>query len=91
VIKSFGDKALARFHATGEKRGLKVGNIGRLQRLLDALDKVRRPEAMNVPGFGFHPLKGNRAGTYSVWINGNWRLTFGWDEGATDVALEDYH
>jgi toxin HigB-1 len=46
---------------------------------------------MNVPGFGFHPLKGNRAGTYSVWINGNWRLTFRWDEGATDVALEDYH
>lgn len=84
--------ALARFHATGEPRGLRVKNVARLARLLDALARARKPEAMNLPGLGFHRLKGDRAGTYSVWVSGNWRLTFGWeDDGATDVMLEDYH
>ncbi len=92
MIKGFRDKALARFHAVGGKRGLKVVNVARLQRLLDALDYARRPEAMNLPGLGFHRLKGNRIGIYAVSVSGNWRLTFGWDgEDAIDVNLEDYH
>jgi proteic killer suppression protein len=92
MIKSFRDKALARFHATGETRGLKVGNTARLQRMLDMLERARRPEAMNAPGLGFHRLKGSRSDTYSVSISGNWRLTFTWDgEGAADVNIEDYH
>ena len=92
MIKSFRDKALARFRATGEVRGLKVANVGRLQRLLDALEQARRPEAMNVPGLGFHQLKGRRAGTYALTVSGNWRLTFRGDrDGAADVNLEDYH
>ena len=92
MIKSFRDKALARFHANGETRGLSVVNTARLQRLLDMLERARRPEALNVPGLGFHRLKGTRGDTYSVSVSGNWRLTFKWDgEGAIDVTVEDYH
>ena len=79
MIKSFRDKALARFHATSETRGLRVVNAARLQRLLDMLERARRPEALNLPGLGFHRLKGDRSSTYAVSISGNWRLTFGWD------------
>lgn len=47
---------------------------------------------MALPGYAFHPLKGNRKGTYSVSVSGNWRITFGFVEGdAIDVNLEDYH
>ena len=47
---------------------------------------------MNLPGFGFHELKGDRKGTYSVSVSGNWRLTYGFKDGdAIDVNLEDYH
>lgn len=47
---------------------------------------------MNLPGYGFHELKGNRKGTYSLIVTRNWRVTFGWDsDGPTDVNLEDYH
>jgi proteic killer suppression protein len=92
MIKSFRDKALARFHATGETRGLSVTNTARLQRLMDMLERARKPEALNVPGLGYHRLKGNRGDTYSVSISGNWRLTYKWDgEGAVDVNVEDYH
>ena len=47
---------------------------------------------MALPGYGFHPLKGERKGAYSVSVSGNWRITFKFIEGdAADVNLEDYH
>jgi len=47
---------------------------------------------MNLPGYRFHELKGERRGTYSVTVSGNWRLTFTFaDADAFDVDLEDYH
>ena len=47
---------------------------------------------MILPGYNFHGLKGDRKGTYSVWVSGNWRITFRFEaENAVDVNLEDYH
>jgi proteic killer suppression protein len=43
---------------------------------------------MNVPGWGFHPLKGDRTGHYAVWVNKNWRVTFTFE--GDDVVLVDY-
>jgi proteic killer suppression protein len=56
------------------------------------MDASIKPEAMDLPGFGFHKLTGNLAGRYAVWVSRNWRITFAWaGEDATDVDLEDYH
>jgi proteic killer suppression protein len=47
---------------------------------------------MNLPGYRLHRLKGDRAGTWSVSVSGNWRVTFTFEgEEAFDVDLEDYH
>jgi proteic killer suppression protein len=48
----------------------------------------RKPQDMNAPGNDLHPLKGDLAGHWSVWVNGNWRLTFAFD--GEDVVLVDY-
>ena len=51
-----------------------------------------RPGDMALPLFRFHPLTGNRRGTYSVTVKANWRVTFSFRQGAAcDVDLEDYH
>ena len=51
-----------------------------------------KPEDMSIPGFRFHSLTGNRKGSYSVTVTGNWRITFRFDgEDAIDLNLEDYH
>ncbi len=64
----------------------------RISRLLDRLDASLKPEDMNLPGFRFHALKGDRQGEYAVSISANWRLTFRFvAEDASDVNLEDYH
>lgn len=92
VIRSFRDKTLERFFATGDGRRLSVQNTRRIANILRALDDASRPDDMNLPGFRFHALVGRDRGRYAVNASGNWRITFGWLEGdAIDVDLEDYH
>jgi proteic killer suppression protein len=60
--------------------------------MLDRLDAAKAAQDMNLHGFGFHPLKGDRKGTYAVKVSGNLRMTFRFEgEDALDVDLEDYH
>lgn len=92
MIRSFRDKALQRFFETGSPRGLSVQDHNRVARVLRALEAATRPEDMDLPGYRFHALSGDRKGRCSVRVTGNWRITFGWEvEDVTDVDLEDYH
>lgn len=60
--------------------------------MLETLDAARNPNAMNIPGWDFHQLSGKMKGRYSVHVNGNWCITFGWEEpNAIAVSYEDYH
>ena len=92
MIKTFAHKGLERFFLYGTKRGIDAQYTQRLERLLDRLDAAAEASDMNLPGFGFHQLKDDRQGTYSVKVSGNWRLTFTFARGnAFAVNLEDYH
>jgi proteic killer suppression protein len=92
VIKTFRNKRLQRFAASGDASKLSVQNVSRIVRILRALDAATAPEEMNLPGYYFHALTGDLRGRYSVRVTGNWRITFSFDgEDAVDVDLEDYH
>ncbi len=44
------------------------------------------------PGNRLEALKGNRYGQYSIRINSQYRICFGWSEsGPEDVEIVDYH
>jgi toxin HigB-1 len=91
MIRSFRSKALKRFAASGNASKLPVPNHARVARQLAALNAATKPEDMNVPGNRFHGLEGSPK-RYAVDVNGNYRLTWGWDDpDAIDVDLEDYH
>ena len=93
MIRSFRHRGLEAFFTKDDARKLPHDKVARISRILDRLDAARFPQDMNLPGWAFHPLKGNRKGTYSVTVSGNWRLTFRFDSDghAVDVDLEDYH
>ena len=92
MIKSFKHKGLERFFGRGDKRGIPTQSAARIERMLDRLDVCRIPAEMDLPGYRWHPLKGERAGEHAVSVSGNWRMTFRFDgEDAMDVNLEDYH
>ncbi len=92
MIRTFRNKGLKRFAETGDPSRLSDQNVDRVRRVLALLDAARVPEEMNIPGYFFHALTGDRRGRYSVRIIGNWRLTFAFEaEDAVDLDLEDYH
>ncbi|KPA18222.1 Plasmid maintenance system killer [Candidatus Magnetomorum sp. HK-1] len=47
---------------------------------------------MDLPGYKLHPLSGKEKGTWSVWVSGNWRVTFRFEgQDAIIVDYRDYH
>jgi len=92
VIQSFRHKGLRKFFESGSAAGIQPHHAKRLRMLLAALDTALSIEDMNVPGFRLHALKGSERGRWSVWVNGNWRLTFEFKDGHAYVLdYEDYH
>ena len=92
-IESISHKALKRFFLTGNSKGL-VGDVERLRAMLAFIAAAAsRDELARPPNYGLHCLTGNRAGTWSMTVTRNWRLTFIVTQMAsvTDMNLEDYH
>ena len=92
MIRSFRSNALSRYWTKGQIKGIGTQWANRIKINLSRLDAAARPDDMNLPGLGFHPLKGNLKGRYAVTVSRNWRITFAFQgEDAVDVDLEDYH
>lgn len=92
MIRGFKHKGLGLFFTTGSKAGIQAAHAAKLKRQLAQLDHATEPQDMNVPGWKLHPLHGDRAGHWSVWVNGNWRLTFKFTGADADaVDYQDYH
>ena len=56
--------------------------------VIESVDELYVP-----PNFGAHELTGDRAGTWSLTVTRNWRMTFRLDDSGSivDLDLEDYH
>ena len=88
VIVSFRHKGLERLYRDGSKKGVRAAHVPKLLRILSLLDVAQSPDDLAIPSFRTHPLKGDLAGHWSIWVNGNWRVTFRFLE--SDVELVDY-
>jgi proteic killer suppression protein len=92
MIKSFLHKGLKRFYETGSKSGIQPQHARRLTMLLTALDTAATIEDIDIPGLRLHTLKGQDKGRWSIWVTGNWRITFEYSDGhAYGLDYEDYH
>ena len=92
MIKRFRHKGLETLFLTGSAKGVDPQLAGKLRRMLALLHGGPLPEAMRLPGYRLHELKGERKGAWAAWVSGNYRLTFRIDSGdADDVDFEDYH
>lgn len=92
MIKSFRHKGIERYFATGSKAGIQSKHAARLNLQLTQLNVSLTAAEMNLAGWDCHPLKGEMAGHWAVSVNGNWRLTFTFEDGdAVLVDYKDYH
>ena len=92
MIRSFRHKGLALLFAKGKTFGVRADHAQRLRIVLARLHAATSARDMDLPGLRLHPLKGQRAGFFSVSISGNWRVVFRFDgTDAIDVDYLDYH
>ena len=92
AIVGFRHKGLERFFTRETTAEIQRNHAKRLRLILGRLSVAKEPRDMGLPGLQLHPLKGDRQGTWSVQVGGNWRITFrfvGPDVSA--VNEEDYH
>ena len=92
MIQSFRHKGLKRLFENSETKGIRSDHVEKIENILAVLNRARKSEDMNLPGFRLHPLKGDLKGFWSVTVRANWRVIFRFEEGhACDVDLIDYH
>jgi proteic killer suppression protein len=92
MIRSFRHSGLENFFKTGSKRGIQPAHAEKLANQLLNLNRAPSAQAMNLPGWRLHALRGKLDGHWAVQVNGNWRLTFYFEnEDAILVDYQDYH
>ncbi len=92
MIISFKHKGLEAFYTTGNTKGIQVKHKTKLRLILARLDDAIVVEDMSFQGSNLHPLKGNLKDHWSVKVNGNWRITFKFENGNAEIVdYQDYH
>ena len=92
MILSFRHSGLERLFRSGLAKGVQATHVTKLNRILAALDAAASPAELNQPSYRLHRLKGERKNEWSIWVNGNWRVTFRFIGADVElVDYEDYH
>jgi proteic killer suppression protein len=92
-ILSIRHRGLRRFIENDDPREIRPDLINRTRNILTALIAAANMDGVQgPPGWRIHQLVGDRAGTWSISVSGNWRITFNIEGGdIVDLDLEDYH
>ena len=92
MILGFRHRGLKRLFERGDRSQVGADMLAKVENVLAVLNRARRPEDMDLPGFRLHPLKGDLRGRWAITVRANWRIVFRFDgSDATDVDLIDYH
>ena len=92
MIESFKHKGLRQLFEDDSARGVTPEHVRKIKQILAALHTASTIDALSLPTFGLHPLKGGLRGFWAVTVRANWRIIFRFENGnAFDVDLVDYH
>jgi proteic killer suppression protein len=93
VIHDFKDPEAAKIFNRERSNRLPVEIQKAAWRKLSMIEYATRLDDLRVPpGNRLEKLSGERAGTYSIRINEQWRICFDWRDGAAwQVEIVDYH
>ena len=94
-IRNFAHKGLKALYEEDSAKGVPPDVTDKLRKMLAFLDDMQDPEELRaLTSWKVHTLTGNRAGTWSLSVTRNRRLTFRIDIEELEICdlnLEDYH
>ena len=92
MIKSFRHRGLKRLFERGDRSLIRPDLVDTVENILFLLDEALSVQALAIPRYRLHPLRGKFKGYWSVTVKVNWRIIFRFEEAhAHDVELIDYH
>jgi toxin HigB-1 len=92
MVRNFRHKGLQRLFQHDDGSKLPPDMVARIRLILSALHAASAIEAMDIPTFRLHPLKGKLQGFFSVTVRANWRIIFRFEGSeAFDLDFVDYH
>ena len=94
-IRNIRHKGLRGLVEKNNAKGLPPNYVEKITDIMAFLIEIESiDEVMDLQKYKPHLLRGDRAGTYSLQITANWRITFkhdAEDNELYDVDYEDYH
>jgi toxin HigB-1 len=92
-VRTVRHKGLKRFIEDDDSRGIRPDLVNRIRAIVTVLIAALDMEGVQgPPGWRVHQPTGDRAGTWSISVSGNWRITFDIEGGEVcNLDLEDYH
>ncbi len=92
-IRSVRHRGLKRLIEEDDDREIRRDLVRRVRNMLAALVSAADMSGVaGPPGWRIHQLSGDRAGTWSLSVSGNWRITFDLEgDEVVNLNLEDYH
>lgn len=92
MIKSFRHRGLKRLFERGDRGAIRADLLDTVENILFVFDQAPTAQALSIPRYRLHPLKGQLKGHWSVTVKENWRIIFRFERGdAYDIKLIDYH
>ena len=92
MVNSFRHRGLKRLFEREDRSLIRPDLIDTVENILFVLDEAPNVQALAIPRYHLHPLKGKSEGYWSVTVKANWRIIFRFEEvHAYGVELIDYH
>jgi len=92
MIRGFAHKGLRQLFEDDNAKGVSAEHVRKIAQILAVLHAAETIEALRLPTFRLHELKGDLRGHWAVAVRANWRIIFRFEDGdAFDVDLVDYH
>jgi proteic killer suppression protein len=66
MIRSFKHRGLKRLYERDDRSGIRPDILETVERIMTVLDTASTPQALDIPRYRLHPLKGDLKGFWSV-------------------------
>ena len=93
MIETIAHKGLRLLWEKHDPSKLPFEQIEKIKRILSALNTAKTLDPLRaIPGYKLHQLTGELKGFWSIWITGNYRIYFRFEDGNIyDINYADYH
>jgi len=93
MIETIAHKGLRLLWEKNNSSKLPAEQVEKIKRILSVLNTAKTLDPIKaIPGYRLHQLSGDLKGFWAVWVTGNYRIVFRFEEGSVyEINYIDYH